>query len=278
MGQHRSYSFPVDRQSSRGRPPDLRDTGIAGGEGSEILIADDDELFLESLARLLPDPHFARTCVRDSAEGIRLLSSKRYDSLIASLELPGNSQTLFAAEARGTVRDLPIIFVTSRPSVTTAMDAVRLKVDAYLTKPVDGGELLSCVRQSVTRSRLLRMVAEGQKRAQSWSKESELLHRLFSFPFKAPMAEPLQKLLQGSFETIVQSLADVRTAIVSLTKNSEAPSALELAVLSSRLNAVRLTLSDAVNVLEETKHAFKSKRLGELRQRLQAMLGKWDDV
>jgi hypothetical protein len=40
-----------------------------------------------------------------------------------------------------------------------------------------------------------------------------------------------------------------------------------------KLDLTRTALHETVTVLEETKHAFKSKRLGDLRRQLQGLLG-----
>jgi hypothetical protein len=42
--------------------------------------------------------------------------------------------------------------------------------------------------------------------------------------------------------------------------------------LLGKMDLTRAALQETVSALEESKHAFKSKRLGELRRQLQALL------
>jgi Ca2+-binding EF-hand superfamily protein len=78
--------------------------------------------------------------------------------------------------------------------------------------------------------------------------------------------------MHATFDGVAKSMVDLRRIVEVLTAaNQEVPQN-DLAELVNRLNVTRDAVRDTINVLEESKRAFKSKRLGELRRQLQSVL------
>ena len=239
---------------------------------AKVLIADDEALYRDTTADLLSAAGYACTCVKDAPEAARLLAEQPYDLLISDIKMPGNTQLQLVLQARDIAAGMPIILVTGYPSVETAVQAVRLPVAAYLLKPVDVDELVRLVEQCVARGRLFRLVTAARARMENWRAELDQLAELLGGPAKAPLAEPAGALLTGIFETLITSLGDMGSALSTLhaTENIMPPN--ESSVVQSKLKIVKRTLQEAVEVLEQSKYVFKSKRLGELRKQFQELL------
>ena len=240
---------------------------------SRVLLADDEDLFRDTTADLLRKAGYACDCASDAAEAAGLIASTRYDVLISDIKMPGNAELQLVFKANELARGMPIILVTGYPTLDTAVEAVHSPVVAYLIKPVNFEELLALVEQSVARSSLYRTVMESRKRLKLWGEEMGGLQELLQGPLKEGVAEPARSMLTTTFEIVAKSLLDLRrvTEVLAVTDETIVPS--ETVGLLNKLDLTRNALRETISVLEESKQAFKSKRLGELRRQLQGLLG-----
>ena len=238
-----------------------------------VLLADDEDLFRDTTADLLRKAGYACDCASDAAEAARLIAATRYDVLISDIKMPGNTDLQLVIKANELARGMPIILVTGYPALDTAVEAVHLPVVAYLIKPVDFDELLALIEQSVARSSLYCTVTESRKRMKLWGGELGELQEILQEPLKEGVAEPARSMLTTTFEIVAKSLLDLRrvTDVLAVTDKTLAPG--ETVGLLNKLDITRNALRETIGVLEESKQAFKSKRLGELRRQLQVLLG-----
>ena len=59
---------------------------------NSILIADDEQVFLDTTAELLGFRGYQCDCAKDAAEAIAFLQKKRYDLLISDIKMPGKDR------------------------------------------------------------------------------------------------------------------------------------------------------------------------------------------
>ena len=102
-----------------------------------ILIADDEESFLLSTGELLRLEGFEVHTAHDGREAAAMLNGQTFDLLITDIRMPGNQDLDLVRYAQAQNDILPVIMVTSYPSMPTAMQAMQLSVIAYLIKPMD---------------------------------------------------------------------------------------------------------------------------------------------
>lgn len=129
------------------------------GFGS-ILIADDEDTFLQSTARLLRREGYDCDCAADANEAIEMLSVRRYDLLVSDIRMPGNPDMRLLREVQRNAEGMPVILVTGHPSVGTAIESIRLAVAAYLIKPIDFEELHRQIELLLERSETRAVAAE----------------------------------------------------------------------------------------------------------------------
>jgi len=229
---------------------------------SRILIADDEDTFLHSTADLLRREGYECYCASNAIDAAEMLHNDRYDLLISDIKMPGNSQLEFIRELSVISEGMPVILVTAYPSLNSAIQSIQLPVVAYMVKPIDFGQLLTQVQESVTQSSLYRVAYDLRQRLQN-SREG-LTDVLVP---KRASSVPVDIFLELTFHNIIGALSDLMHLTESFAKHEVKQEACHL------LNCpklVRLTgaLRDAIDVLEKTKNSFKSKELGELRQKL----------
>jgi DNA-binding response OmpR family regulator len=239
----------------------------------KILLADDEEVFRLSTVALLEREGFRCDSARDSEEASKLLSNQ-HDVLISDIRMPGNAQMEFLRGVRVRMPLLPIIVVTGYPSVETAIDSLRLSFTDYLLKPVDWSELRRSVFQAVARARAARCATDGLGTVtdvkttgpvQVEPAGAETSGHQLNWTLKNYLAQNINRMNVMS-ANLNQTLAGIAEGTVST------PTDVCEFMQCPRQVAYKEALLETVEVLERTKHAFKSKDLGELRRRLEGLL------
>ena len=210
---------------------------------------------------------------REVAEITRMVAASRYDLLIMDVDGVGDADSRLVREIRGITSILPIILVTERPTVETAMAAVNLAVSAYFVKPISLDHLVLHAQRLVAGSQLRRIVTDVRTRSRLWDDAVAKLQNMLQEPLDGDIMELAGPLLTTTFEGVVSSVTDLRRVIDCLMATNRPVPRSEVTAMWHKLDLTRTALHETISVLEETKHAFKSKRLGELRRQLQGLLG-----
>ena len=170
-----------------------------------ILLADDEETFRESTCRLLRREGFVCHCVKNAEEGVESLRRGQFDVLIADIRMPNNPDMRIVRETRQWNSHFPIILVTGYPTAETAIEAIELAVDAYLTKPLDIDDLISHVRKAIKGSHLRQRLAAVVERLRSVVKdlESDALGRLLPAPETNEVALPTIRTLASCLSELL---------------------------------------------------------------------------
>ncbi|MBI5485788.1 MAG: sigma-54-dependent Fis family transcriptional regulator [Deltaproteobacteria bacterium] len=114
-----------------------------------ILVVDDEKLTRTTLAVALQDEGYEVATAANGYEALEELERSPADVIITDLRMPSMDGLAFQEEARRRSPDSAVIVVTAYASVDTAIQAMRLGADDYLTKPLRSEELLLRVRRLV---------------------------------------------------------------------------------------------------------------------------------
>jgi excisionase family DNA binding protein len=128
--------FQADRKT-----PVLTETGRA----RRVLVADDDEPIRQLIERMFAAVEYAMEAAPDGASALARLRAVPFDLIITDLRMPGMDGLELAREAKRLWPAIKIVVITGYPSQSSAIDAVNIGVDAYLTKPFPAIELLMAV-------------------------------------------------------------------------------------------------------------------------------------
>jgi DNA-binding response OmpR family regulator len=233
-----------------------------------ILLADDDETFAHAAAELLRREGYECETVVDGAAALALAKERPFDLLIADLEMPGNGDLQLVRDTASELGGLPVIILTGYPTVQSAVACIELPVAAYLTKPVDFPLLAQKVRGAVSRFRSYQLMQNTESRLKSY--REEFSNAAAALP--ATGASSVDVFLALTLRNVMGSLTDLE----QLGKALSAPQPVQ-AHACQLLNCPRgaqlhAAVAESIRVLEETKSAFKSKTLADLRQRLELLL------
>jgi len=240
-------------------------------EPARVLIADDEETFLHSTADLLRREGYLCDTAADATSATELIRNSAFDLVIADIRMPGNTELQFISELAQLVSGLPVILVTGYPSLRTAIRSIELLVVAYLIKPVDFQELLGRVRMGTERYRTYRAISSTRKQLQDWQQNLDGMESWMAQSPGDAAHVPVSTFLDLTLRNVVDALSDLKSLTETLALQRGSQDACHL--LGCPRPVVLLeAIRETIGVLESTKSSFKSKELGELRQKLDGIV------
>jgi two-component system response regulator RegX3 len=117
----------------------------------KVLLAEDEESFIEALVIGLTNEGFRVTVARDGAEALRLFDETDPDILLLDLMLPKMSGIDVCRSIRTRSR-VPIIMVTAKGTEIDTVVALEMGADDYVTKPYRLRELVARMRAVLRRA------------------------------------------------------------------------------------------------------------------------------
>jgi YesN/AraC family two-component response regulator len=236
-------------------------------ERAQVLLADDDDLFREGLATRLRRDGYDCTCAATANQAMELLKSKEYDVLISDIYMPGNVGLELIQSIPQVANGLPVILITGRPTLETALKSVRLSVAGYLVKPPELSELRAVLAQAVSLRRGYQSVAQSRRRLERWARDLQGVERVLREPSSPDRVLPVAQYLQLTISNLASLLEDAERTLSLLPKPEGLP-------IQERERELLDVLRRTVAVIEQTKQNFHSKRLAEMRRELEAVLAK----
>lgn len=121
----------------------------------KLLIVEDDLAFANALNRRLERNEF--TCWHATNSSDALLACHRYlpDYILLDMKLNNESGLNLVTPIRKLRPASRIILLTGFASITTAVDAIKLGADDYLSKPVDTQTLLAALTNTLVRNKTI---------------------------------------------------------------------------------------------------------------------------
>jgi len=242
-----------------------------------ILIADDEDLFLKPTSGILRSRGYECDCVHRVEEAAECLSKTSYDLLIIDINMPGNRNLEFLRDQSRNSEFLPVIVATGYPSVDTAVESLRLSVVDYIIKPMTTSNLLEIVKSAIQKGRALRKMRGARRDFGAWLERMQEMEKVVLAQEPAVAKGIIQGTLDWYLDETVRQFANASLGLVSTIRTlqqsgGKGPEDICTLLNCSRLAAYRRGIQNAVDVLVQTKNSFKSKELGELRKRLEALL------
>jgi FixJ family two-component response regulator len=133
--------------------------GMSGGPS--ILIVDLDESFHRTVDAALRGMDCACDPTTNAEDARRKLETGAHEVALVNLDVPGGLDLL--QPHRGDGVPVPVIAVTGRPSIATAVQAFRAGAVDYLVTPLQRDDLRAAVERAMERSRALRAVQEVEQ-------------------------------------------------------------------------------------------------------------------
>jgi two-component system, NtrC family, response regulator AtoC len=121
---------------------------------TRILVAEDDDLTRELLAKVLRRDGHEIVEVADGAEALEKLHAESYDLVLSDVQMARASGMEILDSVSASSPDTPVVLITAYAEPGAAMDAISRGAADYLAKPVDVVALRATVNRALERRRL----------------------------------------------------------------------------------------------------------------------------
>jgi FixJ family two-component response regulator len=150
-----------------------------------LAILDDDKSVQSALRDLVEAEGMSALCFSSAEQFLDFGARHKVGCLIADIHMPGMSGIELQAKLKFEHCRIPIIFLTGRSDIPSAVRAMKCGAIDFLTKPIDGTALLNSVEKALQRDNANRHKAiEHAKLVTRYEsltpREREVLHLLAS--------------------------------------------------------------------------------------------------
>jgi two-component system nitrogen regulation response regulator NtrX len=121
-----------------------------------ILIVDDERHIRSSLSGLLEDEGYRTLAVESAEKAEAALGEQPVQVILLDIQMSGKDGLTFLDDNRDRLRDIPVIVISGRGDIPTAVAAMKLGGYDYIEKPLSPERVLITVRQAVRLARSLR--------------------------------------------------------------------------------------------------------------------------
>jgi DNA-binding NtrC family response regulator len=119
--------------------------GVDAAKGHKILIMEDEKSVAEGLQMILEEEGYEVDLAFTGRSAMDTLRKKGVDLLVADLRLPDMDGMEVVREVKEKRPSTKVIVITGYPSVSSAVDAMKLGVSDYLPKPFRGDDFKTAV-------------------------------------------------------------------------------------------------------------------------------------
>lgn len=114
----------------------------------KLLIVDDEERFLQTLAKRLGMRDFDVTAVTSGEDAVERARQERYDLALVDLKMPGMDGDEVLRILKEEHPLIEVIILTGHGSVQSAVNCTQAGSYSYLTKPAETEELLRVLKEA----------------------------------------------------------------------------------------------------------------------------------
>lgn len=135
-----------------------------------LLIADGNSTLRESLSNYLQKEGFIVDCASNFQQALNIYASYIHDLAIIEIELPDGDGIELAGKIKILNPNAKIILTTSYPSISTALKAIKIKVEDYLIKPFVYDEIKLSLKKLIKPS----IVEEPKEKLPTFKEKEEI--------------------------------------------------------------------------------------------------------
>ncbi len=181
----------------------------------KILLVDDDQWLLESMAQWLSEQHYSVSCAPNVAQAQRLLHKEPQDLCLIDISLEGPDGFALLKWCRKHRSDMPVVMMTGYAGPDAGAEAVAAGAFDLLTKPIIDQELLTTLQRAVNQNRL---TEENRRLKHELDRRSGLEHILSHDPRMLRIFD------------VIDSVADTKATVLITGENGTGKSMIARAV------------------------------------------------
>jgi UDP-3-O-acyl N-acetylglucosamine deacetylase len=126
---------------------------MGGLVDKKVLIVDDEEGVVESIAGVLEDEGFRVAKARSGEEAIRVFQEERPDVTLLDIWMPGMDGIEILKRLKGIAPESQVIMISGHATISTAMTSVKLGAFDFIEKPLSLDVLLLTIRRALDRQK-----------------------------------------------------------------------------------------------------------------------------
>lgn len=144
LNDNPAYSNLVSALGQLSQP----DTGAS--QRKHVLVVDDNSMMLKVIKEHLHEKYDVATAVSGKI-ALKFLERKKTDLILLDYEMPGENGPAILEKLRASdeTKDIPVIFLTGVTETKKIQEALVLKPQSYLLKPVDREKLLDTIAKII---------------------------------------------------------------------------------------------------------------------------------
>ena len=174
-------------------------------ESTKILVVDDEALIRDMIKRGLSQMGgFSVEVAQSGPEAIEKMEKDVFDLVLTDLKMPEMDGLELLKTIKGTRPDIMVIMMTAHGSIETAVEAMKIGADDYITKPIDFNDLLLHISKVQKESlllrenRLLRMEVRKKFEFNNIIGKSKKMQEIFSLIEKVALGSSTVMIYGGS--------------------------------------------------------------------------------
>lgn len=125
----------------------------------KVLVIDDEPVVIWSCDRILTPAGIDVEGATSGRDGLLLAGANRFDAILLDLKMPDMNGIEVLRRIKQTIPDVTVIIITGFASVDTAVEAFKLGVFDYISKPFTPKELSSTVKRALERQKSVKQAA-----------------------------------------------------------------------------------------------------------------------
>lgn len=131
----------------------------------KVLIVDDEERVVQSIAGVLEDEGFKVASASSGKEALQIFQQEKPDVALVDIWMPGMDGMEVLKRLKGMSPDCQIIMISGHATISTAMTAVKLGAFDFIEKPLSLELLLQTIRRALDQPRELVTIQSVEENA-----------------------------------------------------------------------------------------------------------------
>ena len=144
------------------------------GAPPHILIMEDEEFVARGLEMVLTEEGYNVDLAFTGEQALKTFAAERYDLLVADLKLPDADGMDVVKAVKDEKPETEVVIITGYASVNSAVDAMKMGVFDYLTKPFIDDEIKAAVKEALKK---IREKETGRISSRVSEQESKLIQK-----------------------------------------------------------------------------------------------------
>jgi DNA-binding NtrC family response regulator len=193
--------------------------------GKQILLVDDDQDFQWAMGNVLQAAGYGVTYAKNGDEAFDVLEKHLPDLVLLDYRMPGRDGLQVAHELKERIPAIPILMITAYAEIKSAVEAIKMGICDYVTKPIDNNYLLFSIQRALEKQDLVQEVERLRKVLSERTSLQKLMGK--SDPIKK-LVQLIKKVAPTSFTVLVEGESGsgkelVARAIHDLSKVKDGP-------------------------------------------------------